>query len=306
MEERRPDPDQLLKRVQEEEKKQARGKLRIFFGAAAGVGKTYAMLEAAQQERRDGIDVMVGWVQMHGRPETEALLAGLEVLPPRLIEYSGKQVPEFDLDAALKRRPTLILVDELAHTNVAGSRHAKRYYDVQELLDAGINVYTTVNVQHLESLNDVVTQITGVPVHETLPDSILEEADEVELIDLPPDDLIQRLKEGKVYIPEQAKHAIENFFRKGNLIALRELALRRTAERVDAQMQVYRQDHAVPSTWPCAETIMVCVNLNPRSGRLVRAAKLMAGGLHAKWIAVYVQTPEHLRRPIAERDRGRA
>jgi len=303
MEERRPDPDQLLKRVQEAAKKEARGKLRIFFGAAAGVGKTYAMLEAAQQERREGIDVVVGWVQMHGRPETEALLAGLEVLPPRLIEYAGKQVPEFDLDAAIKRRPTLILVDELAHTNVAGSRHAKRYYDVQELLDAGINVYTTVNVQHLESLNDVVTQITGIPVHETVPDSILDQADEVELIDLPPDDLIQRLREGKVYIPEQARHAIENFFRKGNLIALRELALRRTAERVDAQMQVYRQDHAVPSTWPCAETIMVCVNLNPRSGRLVRAAKRMAGGLHAKWIAVYVQTPEHLRRPIAERDR---
>jgi two-component system sensor histidine kinase KdpD len=178
--ESRPDPDELLKRVREEERKQARGKLRIFFGAAAGVGKTYAMLEAAQQERSEGVDVVVGWVQMHGRPETEGLLAGMEVLPPRLIEYAGKQVPEFDLDAALKRRPTLVLVDELAHTNVPGSRHAKRYYDVQELLDAGLNVYTTVNVQHLESLNDVVTQITGVPVYETVPDSILDEADEVE------------------------------------------------------------------------------------------------------------------------------
>ena len=303
MEERRPDPDSLLKRVQEEAKKEARGKLRIFFGAAAGVGKTYAMLEAAQQERREGVDVVVGWVQMHGRSDTEALLARLEVLPPRLIESGGKPLPEFDLDAALKRRPSLILVDELAHTNVAGSRHAKRYYDVQELLDAGINVYTTVNVQHLESLNDVVTQITGIPVHETVPDSILDEADEVELIDLPPDDLIQRLKEGKVYVPEQAKHAIENFFRKGNLIALRELALRRTAERVDQQMQVYRQDHAVSRTWPCAETIMVCVNRNPRSAHLVRAARRMAAGLHAKWIAVYVQTPEHLRRPEAERER---
>ena len=303
MAERRPDPDSLLKRVQEEEKRQARGKLRIFFGAAAGVGKTYAMLQAAQEARSDGVDVVIGWVQMHGRPETEALLEGLEVLPPRSIEYAGKQVPEFDLDAALKRRPTLILVDELAHTNVPGSRHAKRCQDVQELLEAGIHVYTTVNVQHLESLNDVVTQITGVPVHETVPDSILEQADEVELVDLPPDDLIQRLKEGKVYIPEQAAHAIENFFRKGNLIALRELALRRTAERVDDQMQVYRRDHAVPQTWPAAETIMVCVNPNPRGVRLVRAAKRMAAGLHAKWVAVYVQTPEHLRRPQTDRDR---
>jgi two-component system sensor histidine kinase KdpD len=299
----RPDPDSLLKRAKEEEKRQAQGKLRIFFGAAAGVGKTYAMLEAAQEARGDGVDVVVGWVQMHGRPETEALLEGLEVLPPRLIEHAGKQMQEFDLDAALKRRPTLILVDELAHTNVPGSRHAKRYYDVQELLDAGIHVYTTVNVQHLESLNDVVTQITGVPVHETVPDSVMEQADEVELIDLPPDDLIQRLKEGKVYIPEQAKHAIENFFRKGNLIALRELALRRTAERVDAKMLVYRRDHAIPRTWPAAETIMVCVNLNPRGARLVRAARRMAAGLHAKWIAVYVQTSEHLRRPQADRDR---
>ena len=304
MAERRPDPDSILKRLQEEERKQARGKLRIFFGATAGVGKTYAMLEAAHEQREDGVDVVIGWVETHKRAETEALLQGLEILPPRLVEYRGTHLREFDLDAALKRRPTLILMDELAHTNAPGSRHAKRYQDVQELLDAGIHVYTTVNVQHLESLNDVVTQITGVAIHETVPDSMLEQADDVELIDLPPDDLLQRLKDGKVYVPEQAAHAIENFFRKGNLIALRELALRRTADRVDEQMQVYRHDHAIPRTWPAAETIMVCVNLNPRGARLVRAARRMAAGLHAKWLAVYVQTPEHLRLPEADRSRG--
>jgi two-component system sensor histidine kinase KdpD len=296
MAERRPDPDSLLKRVQEEEHKQARGKLKVFFGATAGVGKTYAMLEAAHEQREDGVDAVIGWVETHKRAETEALLQGL-------VDYRGTHLREFDLDAALKRRPTLILMDELAHTNAPGSRHAKRYQDVQELLDAGIHVYTTVNVQHLESLNDVVMQITGVAIHETVPDSILEQADDVELIDLPPDDLLQRLKDGKVYVPEQAAHAIQNFFRKGNLIALRELALRRTADRVDEQMQVYRQDHAIPRTWPAAEAIMVCVNLNPRGARLVRAARRMAAGLHAKWLAVYVQTPEHLRLPEADRDR---
>ncbi len=303
MKEPRPDPDDLLKRVQEEERKQARGKLKVFFGATAGVGKTYAMLEASHEQREDGVDVVVGWAETHKRAETEALLQGLEVLPPRIVDYRGTHLKEFDLDAALKRKPTLILMDELAHTNAPGSRHTKRFQDVQELLDAGIHVYTTVNVQHIESLNDVVTQITGVAIHETVPDSILEQADDVELIDLPPDDLLQRLKDGKVYVPEQAAHAIENFFRKGNLIALRELALRRTADRVDEQMQVYRHDHAIPRTWPAAETIMVCVNLNPRGARLVRAARRMAAGLHAKWLAVYVQTPEHLRLPEADRDR---
>lgn len=302
MEDHRPDPDALLRRVQEEEKKQARGKLRVFFGAAAGVGKTFSMLEAAHEQAENGVEVVVGWVETHGRRETEALVQGLEVLPPRSVDYQGTVLEEFDLDGALKRRPTLILMDELAHTNAPGSRHAKRWQDVVELLDAGIDVYTTINVQHLESLNDVVTQITGIPVHETVPDFVLEKADEMELVDLPPDDLIQRLKEGKVYVPEQAETAIQNFFRKGNLIALRELALRRTADRVDAEMQSYRQDHAVPKVWPAGETILVCVNPTARARKLIRTARRMASGLHAKWIAAYVQTPEHLRRSESERD----
>jgi len=299
----RPDPDALLKRVQAEEVRQSEGKLKVFFGANPGVGKTYAMLEAAHEQRHDGVDVVIGVVETHGRTETEALVHGLELLPRRAAEYRGTVLQEFDLDAALARRPTIILIDELAHTNAPGLRHAKRWQDVQELLKAGIDVYTTVNVQHLESLNDVVAQITGVRVRETVPDSVLERADDVELIDLPPDDLLQRLKDGKVYVPEQIQHAIQNFFAKGNLIALRELALRRTAERVDQQMEVYRRDHAVVRTWPVAETIMVCVNMKPRGPRLIRAARQMAADLHAKWIAVYVQIPRHLRLPQAERDR---
>ncbi len=304
MEERRPDPDALLRRVEAEEAKQARGKLKVFFGATAGVGKTYAMLQAAHEQRSDGVDVIIGWVETHGRTETEALLEGLTILLPRMVEHRGTTLREFDLDGALARHPQLILMDELAHTNAIGSRHPKRWQDVMELLKADINVYTTVNVQHMESLNDVVAQITGVRVNETVPDSVLEQADDVELIDLPPDDLLQRLKDGKVYMPEQAQQALHNFFRKGNLIALRELALRRTAERVDQQMEVYRRDHAVVRTWPTAETIMVCVNMKSRGPRLVRAARTMATGLHAKWIAVYVQTPRHLRMPQADRDRA--
>ena len=303
MNQKRPDPDVLLKRVQAEEARQLQGKLKIFFGANPGVGKTYAMLEAAHEQRRDGVDVVVGVVETHGRAETEALLNGLEVVARRAVDYRGTVLQEFDLDAALARRPTIILMDELAHTNAPGLRHAKRWQDVQELLKAGITVYTTVNVQHLESLNDVVAQITGVRVRETVPDSLLERADDVELIDLPPDDLLQRLRDGKVYVPEQIQHAIQNFFAKGNLIALRELALRRTAERVDQQMEVYRRDHAVVRTWPAGETIMVCVNMKPRGPRLVRAARQMAASLHAKWIAVYVQIPRHLRLAQAERDR---
>lgn len=304
MSNQRPDPEALLKRVQAEEAKQARGKLKVFFGATAGVGKTYAMLQAAHEQRSDGVDVIIGWVETHGRTETEALLEGLTILPPRVVEHRGTTLREFDLDGALARHPQLILMDELAHTNAQGSRHPKRWQDVMELLKAGINVYTTVNVQHMESLNDVVAQITSVRVNETVPDSVLEQADDVELIDLPPDDLLQRLKDGKVYMPEQAQQALHNFFRKGNLIALRELALRRTAERVDQEMEVYRRDHAVVRTWPTAETIMVCVNMKPRGPRLVRAARTMATGLHAKWIAVYVQTPRHLRMPQADRDRA--
>ena len=245
METKRPDPDELLDRAVSEEKRQRQGKLKIFFGAAPGVGKTYAMLGAAQKRREEGVDIVVGVVETHGRKETEALLDGLEILPRRIQPHRGREIPEFDIDAALARSPSLIVVDELAHTNAPESRHKKRWQDVQELLRAGISVYTTVNVQHLESLNDIVRQITGVIVRETFPDSFLDRADEIELIDLPPDDLLQRLKEGKVYIPEQAEKAMENFFRKGNLIALRELALRRTAEQVEEQMESYRRDAGV-------------------------------------------------------------
>src|SRR3989454_5340917 len=230
MNDQRPNPDALLTRVQAEEAQQARGKLKIFFGAMAGVGKTYAMLEAAHARRKEGMDVVVGWVDTHGRAETEALLEGLEVLPRHTVAYRGTTLHAFDLDAVLARHPTLILVDELAHTNAPGSRHAKRWQDVLELLDAGINVYTTVNVQHVESLNDIVAKITGVVVRETVPDSVLEQADEVELIDLPPDDLLQRFKEGTVYMPDQAQEALQNFFRKGNLIALRERSEEHTSE----------------------------------------------------------------------------
>jgi two-component system sensor histidine kinase KdpD len=299
----RPDPDALLARVQEEHAGEHRGKLKVFFGAAAGVGKTYAMLEAARAQHAAGVDVVIGWVETHGRAETEALLPGLERLPPRAVEYRSTVLREFDLDAALARHPTLILVDELAHTNAPGSRHAKRWQDVTELLAAGIDVYTTLNVQHLESLNDVVARVTEVPTRETVPDSILEEAAEVELVDLPPDDLIRRLKDGKVYFPEQAGEAVRRFFRKGNLIALRELALRTTAARVDAQMEVYRRDHAVPGTWPVAERILVCVSPSPFAARVVRAARRMAAGMHAEWVVVNVETPAAARLSEENRDR---
>jgi two-component system sensor histidine kinase KdpD len=300
----RRDPDALLARVQEEQARAHRGKLKIFFGAAAGVGKTYAMLEAARQRQAVGVDAVIGWVETHGRAETEALLLGLERLPVRVVEYRGTTLRELDLDAALARRPSLVLVDELAHTNAPGSRHAKRWQDIAELLAAGIDVYTTLNVQHLESLNDVVARVTGVPTRETVPDSVLETADEVELVDLPPDDLIQRLRDGKVYVPEQAGQAVRRFFRKGNLIALRELALRTTAARVDAQMEVYRRDHAVPAIWPVAERILVCVSPSPFAARVVRAARRMATGLRAEWVVVYVETPGQAQLPAVDRDRA--
>lgn len=303
MHESRPDPDSLLARVQHEATHPGRGTLKIFFGATARVGKTYAMLEAAQARRAEGVDVVVGWVDTHGRAETEALLQGLELLPCRTVAYHGTTLDTFDLDAALARHPTLLLVDELAHTNAPGTRHPKRWQDVEELLGAGIHVYTTMNVQHLESLNDVVAQITGVVVRETIPDAILEQADEVELIGLPPDDLLQRLREGKVYTAQQAEQAIRHFFRKGNLMALRELALRRTGDRVDAQMQVYRRDHAIAETWPTTERILVCVSPSPLAVRLVRATRRMATRLRAAWRVVYVEPPAHLRVPAADRDR---
>jgi two-component system, OmpR family, sensor histidine kinase KdpD len=298
----RPDPDALLARVKDEEARRRRGKLKVFFGAAAGVGKTYAMLEAAREQRHDGVDVVVGYVELHGRAETEALLEGLEILSRGAVEYRGTTLQELDLDAALARKPALILVDELAHTNAPGCRHAKRWQDVVELLDAGIDVYTTVNVQHVESLNDVVAKITGVVMRETVPDSIFEQADEVELIDLPPDGLLQRFRDGKVYVPGQAQEAVQNFFRKGNLIALRELALRATAQRVDAQMRLYRREHAIDKVWPTTERVLVCIGPTPYSTRLVRAAKRMADSLGAEWIAAYVETPANLRLPPEARD----
>ncbi|MCL7453002.1 MAG: sensor histidine kinase KdpD [Anaerolineae bacterium] len=298
----RPDPDELLSQVQTEERQQARGKLKIFFGYAAGVGKTYAMLEAAQQRLAEGMEVVAASVETHGLPETEALLAGLEVLPPRQMEYRGQLWPELDVDAVLARHPELSLVDELAHTNVPGSRHAKRYQDVDEILAAGIDVYTTLNVQHLESLNDTVAQITGITEHETIPDQFIDESTELELIDLPPDELQRRLQEGKVYVPEQAAHATRQFFRKGNLTALRELALRDAAARVDEQMRAYMQLRAIPGPWPAGEQLLVCVGPGPFGERLVRAARRLAGELNARWTALYVETPAHLRLNTEEQD----
>ncbi len=295
MEERRPDPDQLLQRARAEEERKREGQLKIFFGAAPGVGKTYAMLEAARQKLSEGVDIVVGLAETHNRQETEVLLKGLEILPRRNVEYRGTVLKEFDIDAVLRRKPAVILVDELAHTNAPGSRHKKRWQDIYELLGAGIAVYTTMNVQHLESLNDVVAQITGITVRETVPDFLLDRADEIELIDLPPDDLLQRMKDGKVYMAEQAAAAIKNFFRKGNLIALRELALRRTADRVDEQMQVYRQDKGITNIWPAGERIMVCIGANPRSIRLIHAARRLAAVLRTEWIAVYVEAPSKVR-----------
>ncbi|MGC2519709.1 MAG: hypothetical protein WA373_11465, partial [Burkholderiales bacterium] len=267
----RPDPDALLARVQREEAESGRGKLKIFFGASAGVGKTYAMLTAARAEKTKGADVVLGVVETHGRPDTAALAEGIERLPLRALAHKGAKLEEFDLDAALARKPRLILVDELAHANAPGSRHPKRWQDIDELLGAGIDVCTTLNVQHLESLNDVVGQVTGIRVRETLPDKVFDHADEVELVDLPPDDLIERLHQGKVYLPEQAGRAAENFFRKGNLIALRELALRRTAERVDAQMRDYRDEKGIRAAWPVAERLLVAVGPGEEGEHLVRA-----------------------------------
>jgi two-component system sensor histidine kinase KdpD len=299
----RRDPDELLRRVQAEERRASRGKLVIFFGGAPGVGKTYTMLEAARSERDLKRDVVIGVVETHGRYETGALVIGLELLPRKKVEYKGATLSEFDLDAALARKPGLILMDELAHTNAPGMRHAKRWQDVDELLDAGIDVYTTLNVQHIESLNDVVAQVTGVVVRETVPDRLLEEASEVRLVDLPPDELLERLAEGKVYVPDQAQRAIENFFRKGNLIALRELALRATAERVDAQMRVYRTEHGIQRVWPTGERILVGVSPSPASARLLRGARRMAASLHAEWVAVYVETPAAVRLGETSRQR---
>ncbi|MBK8173061.1 MAG: sensor histidine kinase KdpD [Sandaracinaceae bacterium] len=301
--ESRPDPDALLARVNAEETRKSRARLKIFFGFAPGVGKTFAMLELAQRLHKDGVDVVVGVVETHGRADTAALMEGLEILKRRVVEYRGARLEEFDVDAAIARKPKVVLVDELAHTNAPHGRHAKRWQDVLDLLDAGIDVYTTLNVQHVESLNDVVAQITHVEVRETVPDSVLARADDLELVDLTPDELLVRMREGKVYGEEQAARAQNHFFKHGNLIALRELALRRTAERVDADMQDYRRDHGIESTWAASERILVCVGPSPASARLARAAFRMVSGLRAPWIAVSVDTPRL--RGMSDADRAR-
>jgi two-component system sensor histidine kinase KdpD len=299
---KRPSPEEFLARARAEEERLSRAKLKIFFGACAGVGKTYTMLVDAHERKRAGADVIVGLVETHGRRETEALLEGLEAIPRRTIEYRGTRLQEFDLDAALARKPALVLLDELAHTNAPGSRHRKRWQDIEELLAAGIDVYTTLNVQHIESLVDVVADITGVVMRESVPDSIVERADEIELVDLPPDDLLQRLREGKVYLPEQAEWARENFFRKPSLIALRELALRQTAQRVDAQMEFYRRTEGIAAPWAVRERMLVCIGDPAQGVRLVRAARRLAGALRADWIVVHVETPGQLLESRSDRD----
>jgi len=298
----RPSPEALLAEVRREEKGRI-GRLKIFLGAAPGVGKTYEMLQSAHAKAKEGMDVIVGVVETHGRKETQALLEGLEIIPRKPTVYINRIMDEFDIDAALKRRPDLILVDELAHTNIPGSRHPKRYLDVEELLSAGIDVYTTVNIQHIESLNDVVAQITRVRVRETVPDSIIDRADAIELVDLTPDDLIQRLKEGKVYVPKQAQRALRNYFSPANLTALRELALRRTAERVDDQLLEQMQARAISGPWPAGERVIVCVSEDVRSAGLVRYAKRLADRLHAPWTALCVETRRSLQLSDEDRDR---
>lgn len=289
MTDERPNPDQLLARA-ERESAPRRGKLKIFFGYAAGVGKTYAMLEAAQRERAEGVDVVVGYVEPHGRPETEALVHGLDVLPPKQVPYRGITLREFDLDAALARKPKLILVDELAHTNAEGLRHTKRWQDVDELLDAGIDVFTTLNVQHVESLNDVIAQITGIVVHETLPDSVLERADDIELVDLTPEELTNRLREGKVYVPQQAARALQHYFQKANLTALREISLRQVAQRLSKDVEAARKEKAAKKPWATNERLLVCVGPSPTSAKLIRTAKRMAAAFGAEWLAVAIES----------------
>ncbi len=299
----RPSPDELLAQAQAEERERSRGKLRVFLGYAAGVGKTYTMLEAAHRRGAEGVDVVIGYVETHGRPETEALLKGLEAVPRKAFQYRGIALTEMDLDAVLARHPKLAIVDELAHTNAPGARHTKRYQDVEELLEAGIDVYTTLNIQHVESLNDVVAQITGITVHETIPDSVLDSAEDVELIDLTPDELLQRLKEGKVYVPRQAEAAIARFFRKGNLTALRELTMRRAAERVDDQMRDYMRSQAIPGPWPAGERLLACLTPGAPAERVVRATRRLADQMGAEWVALYIETPQQENVSQLERDR---
>jgi len=295
----RPSPEALLRHVTQE----TRGRLKIFLGAAPGVGKTYEMLQTAQTKRREGVDIVVGLVETHKRKETEQLVEGLEIVPRRRVEYRGISLEEMDLDALLKRRPELAIVDELAHTNAPGSRHPKRYLDVEELLGAGIDVYTTLNIQHVESLNDVVARITRIRIRETVPDSIIDNADDIEVVDLTPDDLIQRLKEGKVYVPEHAERATRHYFQPGNLTALRELALRRTAQRVDEQMLDYMRAHAIQGPWAAAERILVGVNHDPTCVAVVRYTRRLADRMRAPWTAIYIETSRSQRLSERQRDR---
>ena len=299
----RPDPDQLLAQLQGTDAHARRGKLRIYFGASAGVGKTYAMLSAAQRAQAAGREVLVGVVETHGRVDTASMLAGLNQLPLKAMPYRGRTLAELDLDAALARRPSLLLVDELAHSNAEGSRHAKRWQDVQELLDVGIDVWSALNVQHLESLNGTVGAITGVRVHETVPDTVLDDADEIILVDITPDDLLARLSAGKVYLPQQAERAAQNFFRKGNLIALREIALRRTAEHVEDDVRSYRVEQSIAPVWNTEGALLVCIGPHPGAEQTVRAGARLAGQLNVRWYAAYVETPRLQRLAVAERDR---
>ncbi|WPE23691.1 sensor histidine kinase KdpD [Shinella zoogloeoides] len=295
----RPSPDALLDRAERE----TRGRLKIFLGAAPGVGKTYEMLMSGRARQADGVDVVIGVVETHGRVETAALVEGFEVIARRKIEYRGQQLEEMDLDAILERRPALVLVDELAHTNVAGARHPKRYLDVEEILSRGIDVYSTLNIQHVESLNDVVAQITRIRVRETVPDSIIDRADDIEIIDITPDDLIKRLADGKVYVPKTAKRAIENYFSPGNLTALRELALRRTAQRVDDQLLNHMQAHAISGPWAAGERLLVCIDHGPKGASLVRYARRQADRLRAPWAALHLETPQSA--GLSEEDKDR-
>jgi two-component system sensor histidine kinase KdpD len=295
----RPSPEALLHQAVRE----GRGRLKIFLGAAPGVGKTYEMLQTAHAKLREGVDTIVGIVETHGRTDTEMLVSGLEVMPRRPVDYNGHVLEEMDLDAILARRPKLVLVDELAHSNAPGSRHPKRYLDVEELLGAGIDVFTTLNIQHLESLNDVVAKITRIRVRETVPDSIIDRADDVEVVDLTPEDLIQRLNDGKVYVPQQAQRAVRHYFQPGNLTALRELALRRTAQRVDEQMVTYMRAHAIAGPWAAGDRVLVGVSGSSNCAAVVRYARVFADRLHAPWTAIYIETSRTHRLGEAERDR---
>ena len=299
----RPDPDELLVQLRDQASRESRGRLRIYFGASAGVGKTYAMLNAGRKRKAEGVGVLAGVIETHGRSETAAQVQGLETTPLARVTARGRTLPEFDLDGVLQARPDLVLVDELAHSNVPGSRHPKRWQDVEELLDAGIDVYTTLNVQHLESLNDVVGGITGIRVHETLPDTFFDRADEVVLVDTPADELIGRLKAGKIYLPAQAERAAVNFFRKGNLMALRELALRRTADRVEDDVQAYRVDQSIEAVWKTEAALLCCIGPRDNTDHVVRSAARLAQQLAVAWHAVYVETPALQRLGNAARER---